>query len=278
MTLGPSGHSLTPVASQCWCYLAWSLTRKPMTFHLSFCHSFFGGVVIGCCLPVCPYFQYISGRGENAEDVFVNLTWKCFFFSTSCFHRPFVRSNCAACHPPHGPPLPTLHPPFSPLGGAMMCWSGRKAFFDFCIISCAVQSGPPDFLSIPVLICCPNLRLHLRKKTSVYLDTVTRKMGYLQFLDETGNGCHSAGVSRKSCQCLQFTRQLQGTLATNTPSSPWLKKTTKPQEGTGWMMCVYIYIYIEILDIYSSWLFFFVSPQNAIFRYSCFQLSVICQT
>lgn len=54
-------------------------------------------------LPIFPTYFW---KGENAEDVFVDLTWKCFFFSTSCFHRPFVRSNCAACHAPHPPPSP----------------------------------------------------------------------------------------------------------------------------------------------------------------------------
>lgn len=92
MTLEPSGHSFTPMAS------------SPVLMAR-------GGVGCGVgsslgvfvCLPIFPIYFW---KGENAEDVFVDLTWKCFFFSTSCFHRPFVRSNYAACHapPPHCPP------------------------------------------------------------------------------------------------------------------------------------------------------------------------------
>lgn len=137
-----------------------------------------------------PTFPIYFWKGKNAEDVFVNLTWKCFFFSTSCFHRPFVGSDCAGCH---------YFPP-SLLGGAAVWWSGRKAFFDFRIISCSVQSNPPDFPSAPVLICCPNFCLHLRRKTRVYWDAAKGKMAYLQLLDETGNGSPDAGVSGWCCR------------------------------------------------------------------------------
>lgn len=157
-----------------------------MTFHLFFCHSFFGACVFAC-LPIFPIYFW---KRENAEDVFVGLTWKCFFFSTSCFHRPFVRSNCAACHALPSPPTP-----FSRLVGAVMCWSGRKAFFDFCIISCSVQSSPPDFPSIPALICCANLRLHTERRVFNERQSKGKWVVY-SFLMKTGNGRLSAGASR----------------------------------------------------------------------------------
>lgn len=35
-------------------------------------------------------------KEKEWRGCFVGSTWKCFFYSTSCFRRPFVRSNCTA--------------------------------------------------------------------------------------------------------------------------------------------------------------------------------------
>lgn len=167
----------------CSCHLAWSITRIPMTFSpLSltvFCEEEGRGHWV--FLPVWPYFQYISGRGKM-QRMFLS-TWP--GNDSSLVLPVFTDPLLDLTVPRVIPPLPP--PPYStPLGGAVMCWSGRKAFFDFCIISCSVQSTLPDFPSIPVLICCPNLSLYLRRKMCFYWDAVKRKMGYLQFPDKNG--------------------------------------------------------------------------------------------
>lgn len=41
------------------------------------------------------FFQYISG--SEVWGCFVGPTWKCLFYSTSCFQRPFVNFSCSVC-------------------------------------------------------------------------------------------------------------------------------------------------------------------------------------
>lgn len=41
------------------------------------------------------FFQYISG--SEVWGCFVGPTWKCLFYSTSCFQRPFVNFSCNVC-------------------------------------------------------------------------------------------------------------------------------------------------------------------------------------
>lgn len=100
ITLEPSGHSLRPTAVSA---LLMPPDLKPdqdsddlSALFLEGCRGA-SSLGVFACLPIFPIYFW---KGENAQDVFVDLTWKCFFFSTSCFHRSFVSSNCAACHPP----------------------------------------------------------------------------------------------------------------------------------------------------------------------------------
>lgn len=87
------------------------------------------------------FFQYISG--SEVWGCFVGPTWKCLFYSTSCFQRPFVNFSCSVCVCVSVFWLPSV------VGSHGAC---RRTFFNFwIIISCSSQSFPS---LLPVQLMC----------------------------------------------------------------------------------------------------------------------------
>lgn len=76
-------------------------------------------------------------QGKECGGCFVGLTWKCFFYSTSCFHRPFVTSNSSV--------YVCVCVCFVSVGSR---GRGSRTFLNFTIISCSFSKFPSTPLPV----------------------------------------------------------------------------------------------------------------------------------
>lgn len=106
-------------------------------------------------LSISRTFSKISLDGKECGGCFVASTWKCFFYSASCFGRPFVRSVRVCMH--------------------------KLTFFNFCIISVSFQSFPSLFSAL--LSCAGKVRACVCVKNDLFVA-----------VDGAGNVSLAAGV------------------------------------------------------------------------------------